>query len=169
MDIKRVRLLVVMDGSEASERALRYVTRVVGGRRNFRVCLMYALPPMPPALLEFGGARRPGEQESLEEALRRRQRQWVVEAKRQAKPALDRARGILRKAGMAPGRLAAKFLDPPMRGRMVEEILDQARARRCRGIVIGRESMSWLRELVDGDLAQELVRAAKGFTVWVVE
>jgi hypothetical protein len=29
--------------------------------------------------------------------------------------------------------------------------------------------MSWLREFVDGDLAQELVRAAKGFTVWVVE
>jgi nucleotide-binding universal stress UspA family protein len=169
MDIKRVRLLAVMDGSDASERALRYVTRVVGGRRNFRVCLIYALPPMPPALLEFGGAPRPREEEPPEAALRRRQRQWMAGAKRQARPALDRARGILRKAGMAPGRLAAKFLDPLMRGHIVEEILSQARARRCRGIVVGRESMSWLRELVDGDLAQEVVRAAKGFTVWVVE
>jgi nucleotide-binding universal stress UspA family protein len=158
-----------MDGSEASERALRYVTRVVGGCRCFRVCLMFALPPVPPELLEFGGARRPGEEEPLTDALRQRQRQWRTDAKRQARPALNRARGILRKAGMAPGRLAAKFLHTVDRGHIVDEILAQARARRCRGIVIGRESMSWLRELVYGDLAQELVRAAKGFTVWVVE
>lgn len=167
MDIKRVRLLVVMDGSEASERALRYVSRVVGGRRNFRVCLLHVLPPVPPALLEFGGAQRPGEEAPLTEALRRRQREWMTEVKRLARPALDRARGILRKAGLAPGRLEAKCLLE--QGNIVEEILAQARARRCRGIVIGRESMSWLRELVYGDLAQELVRASKGFTVWVVE
>ena len=169
MDIKRVRLLVVMDESEASERALRYVTRVVGGRRNFRVCILHALPPLPPALLEFGGAQRPGEEGSLKKALRQRQRQWIAAAKAAARPALYRARGILRKAGLAPGRLAAKFLDPLERGHIVDEILAQARARQCRGIVIGRQSMSWLRELVDGDLAQELVRASKGFTVWVVE
>lgn len=169
MDIKRVRLLVVMDESEASERALRYVTRVVGGRRNFRVCLLHVLPPVPPALLEFGGAQRPGEEEPLETALRQRQREWIAGAKDAARPALYRAHGILRKAGLAPGRLAAKFLDPLERGHIVEEILAQARMRRCRGIVLGRQSMSWLRELVDGDLAQALVRAAKGFTVWVVE
>jgi nucleotide-binding universal stress UspA family protein len=169
MDIKRVRLLVVMDGSEASERVLRYVTRVVGGRRNFRVCLLHVLQPLPPALLEFGGAQRPGEEEPLEAALRQRQREWIVATKDAARPALYRAHGILRKAGLAPGRLAAKFLDPLERGHIVEEILTQARRRRCRGIVVGRESMSWLRELMDGDLAHELVRAAKGFTLWVVE
>jgi nucleotide-binding universal stress UspA family protein len=41
--------------------------------------------------------------------------------------------------------------------------------RKCDTVVIGRKSLSWLRELIDGDPAEELVRRGKGFTIWVVE
>ena len=49
------------------------------------------------------------------------------------------------------------------------EILKIARGRKCHTVVIGRQSLSWFRELVQGDLAEEIVRRGKGFTIWVVE
>jgi hypothetical protein len=36
-------------------------------------------------------------------------------------------------------------------------------------VVIGRDSLSWLGELIHGDPAEELVEQGKGFTIWVVE
>ena len=36
-------------------------------------------------------------------------------------------------------------------------------------LIIGTESLSWLGELIHGDLAEELVGQGKGFTIWVVE
>jgi len=49
------------------------------------------------------------------------------------------------------------------------EILRLARARKCDTVVIGKKSLSWLRELIDGNPAEELVRQGKGFTIWVIE
>jgi hypothetical protein len=41
--------------------------------------------------------------------------------------------------------------------------------RKCDTVVIGRDSLSWLGELIHGDPVEELVRQGKGFTIWVVE
>jgi hypothetical protein len=50
------RLLVVLDDSVASRRAVKYVGKFVGKRRGFRVCLVQVLPPLPPELQEHGGS-----------------------------------------------------------------------------------------------------------------
>jgi nucleotide-binding universal stress UspA family protein len=62
-----------------------------------------------------------------------------------------------------------RFFDPVDGHNAAEEILKVARARNCYTMVIGRQSLSWIRELVQGDLAEEVVRRGKGFTIWVVE
>ena len=53
--------------------------------------------------------------------------------------------------------------------RATDEILGLARLHKCDTVVIGRDSLSWLVELIHGDPAEELVRQGKGFTIWVVE
>ena len=67
---KDSRLLVVIDGSDVSIRAARYVGTFIGRRRQFRVCLVHVLPPLPPALREHGGSSNTLEEKRLGMALR---------------------------------------------------------------------------------------------------
>jgi hypothetical protein len=54
------RILIAIDDSDASYHAVTYVGSIIGGREDFRVCLLHALPPLPRELLEFGGSSDPG-------------------------------------------------------------------------------------------------------------
>ena len=48
-------ILIAVDNTEASHRAVHYVAAMLGGRRGFHVRLLHVLPPFPPELLECGG------------------------------------------------------------------------------------------------------------------
>ena len=52
-------LLLVLDESPETKRAVTYVIRVLGRRRGFRVCIAYILPEPHPRFLENGGAGIP--------------------------------------------------------------------------------------------------------------
>jgi nucleotide-binding universal stress UspA family protein len=165
------RLLVVVDESSSSKRAVEYVARVLASRRGFQVCLAYFLPQLPPALLEFGGTEDPDKEWQLDAQLKTEQRQWIAAARKEAQPALNWAWTKLRRAGLPAGSLATKFSDP-FRGQnsLSEEILELARRNKCRTIVVGRRSLPWLRRLTAGkDLAETLVQQGRGLALWVVE
>jgi nucleotide-binding universal stress UspA family protein len=48
-------------------------------------------------------------------------------------------------------------------------VLLLARERQCRTVVVGHSAHSWFRGLRGGHLAEQLVRSAKGFAVWVID
>ena len=163
------RLMIVVDESPVSKRAIEYVGNVVSRRRGFHVCLVHTLPSVPPELLEFGGAENPAEEKRLDKNLKISQQQWISKVRKKAKHALDQASVILRNAGLSARILETKLLDPRDKRNTVDEILQLARTCGCSTIVLGRESLSWLRELVQGDVVENVVRRAKGLTIWVVE
>ncbi len=165
------RLLLVVDDSPSSKAAVHYVAKVLGHRRGFQVCLSHFLPPLPPILLEFGGSENPEKERQLDTQLRRDQQQWIETARKKAEPALDWARGRLRKAGLPATSLTARFSDPADEQDSASlEILDQARRNGCRTIVVGRRSLPWYRRITAGkDLAKQLVEQGKNLTVWIVE
>jgi len=45
-------MLIAVDDSEASDRAVTYGGKIIGGRRDFRMCLLRALSALPQELLE---------------------------------------------------------------------------------------------------------------------
>jgi K+-sensing histidine kinase KdpD len=63
----------------------------------------------------------------------------------------------------------AQFWVSVNREDLVNDIVDAGRTSGCRTIVVGRDSFSWLKRVLRRHVADELVRKAKGFTVWVVE
>ena len=83
--------------------------------------------------------------------------------------ALDRANTVLRRGGLAHGAIEAHYCYLVDASRATREILGLARSRKCDTVVIGRDSLSWLSELIHGDPAEEIIRQGKGFTIWVVE
>lgn len=166
---KDTRLLIVLDDSKASKRAVEYVGKVVGKRRGFRICLVHVLPPLPPQLLEHGGSEDPAKEARLEIDLKAEQRRWISAAKKASQKGLDEARGILRKAGIASGAVQALFCEPGEGLETADAILNMARGCRCRTVVVGRHSVSWLHELFSQELSEELLRHGKGFCIWAIE
>ena len=165
------RLLLVVDASPSSKSAVEYLAKVLGHRRGFQVCLAHFLKPLPPILLEFGGAENPDQERQLDAQLHRDQQRWIDSAKRKAEPALSWARGRLRQAGLPATSLSTQFSDPAHEhDNGSDEILELARRNSCRTIVVGRSSLSWLKRITAGKgLAEKLVQQGKGLTIWIVE
>jgi hypothetical protein len=120
-------------------------------------------------MMEFAGAKGSGKEEWLEARLRASRALWVSTAKRKASGSLELAYADLRRAGFARGEIEVHFCYPNDKRNAPKEILTLARERGCHTIVVGRRSLSWLREFLQTNPADELVRLGKGFTIWVVE
>ncbi len=165
------RLLVVVDESSSSKRAVEYVARMLARRRGFQICLACFLLPLPPMLLEFGGAEDPQKERQLDRELHTEQQQLIATARKKAQPALNWACATLRTAGLPASSLTTQFSDPAREQSSVSgEILELARMNKCRTIVAGRRSLPWLRRLAGGkDLTEKLVQQGEGFTLWIVE
>ncbi len=144
--MKNTKLLVVVDESAATKRALEYVAQVASRRRDFRVCLAHALPSPPPELVEFRGAEKA--------RLRAYQRRWISAVEMTEQRALDRANAVLRRGGLAARAIEAHYCNLVDASRATQEILRFARSRKCDTVVIGKKSLSWLGELIHGDPAK---------------
>ncbi|MGD0466893.1 MAG: universal stress protein [Terriglobales bacterium] len=165
------RLLVVVDESSSSKAAVEYVARVLRRRRGFQLCLAHFLPPLPPMLLEFGGAEDPDKERRLDAQLKTDQQQWIAAARKKAEPALNWARARLQKAGLPATSLTTQFSDPASgQDSVSEEILELARRNKCRTIVMGHRSLPWLRRITAAkDPTERLVQQGKNLTLWIVE
>jgi hypothetical protein len=163
------KLLIVVDKSLASMRAVSYVARLLGGRRGFRICLAHTLPRPPAEMLGFGGVEEQGKEEWLEARLRASRHLWASAAKRKASVSLEHAYAELRHAGFARGAIEVRFCCPSDKQTAPKEILRMARECGCQTIAVGRRSLSWLRRFLEINPADELVRLGKGSTFWVVE
>lgn len=79
-------ILIAVDDSEASYRAVTYVGSIMRGGEGFRVCLLHALPPLPRELLEFGGSGDPQHEEREEMHLHTEQARWSEAAAQAGEP-----------------------------------------------------------------------------------
>ncbi len=163
------RLLVVIDGSDASIRAVRYVGTFIGRRRQFRVCLVHVLPPLPPALREHGGSSDALEEKRLDLALRAEQDRLIATTKKRMQKNLDQASTMLRKGGVTVAAVQTLFCEPGEPDETADTLLKMATECQCHTIVVGRRSISWFHELFSHDISEELLRKSNGFCIWAVE
>ncbi|MGC2230493.1 MAG: universal stress protein [Candidatus Acidiferrum sp.] len=159
--MKNSKLLVVVDESRATTKALQYVARTAAGRPNIRVCLAHSFLSPPRQLIEYRGAEK-GRLKAFES-------RWISADAKTEQRALARANAVLCRGGLSRDAIEAHYCYLIDGSRATKEILRLARARKCDTVVVGKKSLSWLEELIDGNLAEELVRHGKGFTIWVIE
>lgn len=134
------RILLAVDESPASERAVAYVAEMSAGRPEQYVHLVHVTAPGEPA----------SETEASKQLLSAMQAQLVA-------------------AGIQDDHVDKGMLTVPNQEDFVDALLDAARDQSCDTIVVGRTSLPWYREAFHHHPADELVRRAKGFTLWVVE
>ena len=166
---KMMRLLLVVDESPASTRAIQHVGKFLGCRRGFQIHLLYLLPPLPPELLEFGGAEDPRREEQLDAELRHSQEKWIASARVSAEPVLNEAEKSLRKAGISSRNIRSEFSYPTEPREAARTILEQAQAKKCCTVVIGRKAHSWFRKITSGDVAERVLQLATDISLWIVQ
>jgi hypothetical protein len=162
-------MLIAVDDSEASYRAVAYVGSIIGGRQDFRVCLLHASPPLPRELLEFGGSSDPQQEEREEARIHAEQARWIEAVTQAAEPVFTRARDILQEAHVPADVVETQIMDTVNTQDTVLDILEAARTRHCGTVVVGRESLHGLKALVTSHVGDTLIRQAHDLTVWVVE
>jgi nucleotide-binding universal stress UspA family protein len=161
----RHNILIAVDDSGATDRALTYVASIIGTHRHFRAHLVHVAPILP-KLLEFGGNENGQLEENREAEIAEARARYLEDL---VQSAFAKARAILQHPGVAVGAVKTHVVSTISGEDVIRNLLEVAQTNTCDTIVVGRQSHSWLRELVQHHLADELIRKAAGFTMWVVE
>ncbi len=161
------RLLVAMDDSEASHKAVAYVSAMIDGRPGYHVCVLHGIPPAPP--LEHGGSEDPLLEKILDANLQKKRAEWIKREQQSAQPMLEKAKAVLRSAQVAEDAMTTRFASASNADTLVSEILEAAQAENSDTIVVGRETFTGLDRIFKHHVADDLIRRGHGYTVWVVE
>ncbi len=164
----RERILVGVDESEASDRAIAYVGEIAAKCGSFEVTILHILQPLPPRLLEFRGAESPHDERQLKDELDDKQSGWLDEQRRRAQQTVEKASAALRATGVAADQIQVKLSEHKSGESVAEHLLAQAKKNDCHTVVTGRGAFSWVKEMFRSHLADELVRQGEGFSIWIV-
>lgn len=144
-------ILIAVDASDNSRRAVSYVGRMLGGKNGFKVTLLHVIPDP-----EEDYFRDEGEKQV-----------WLNEYRRKSDEVLNDYRNMLIQAGFSEG---AVDMNMPLRycPSMAECILLERDSRRYGTIVVGRQGLSRKEEFLFGSISSKIVNHARNCTVWVV-
>lgn len=160
------RILIAVDGSEHSARALHYVGTLLRDTRDVQITLFHVLKPMPRALLEHGGSEDPAEEIRLAKKLQEDQENWIRTESVFESPILVTALELFGKTGFPLNRVTLKF---GHEDDIAHTILDEARTGGYGTIVMSRHASRAIKRFFGGSITDQLLRDAAGFTLWIVE
>ena len=164
-----IRLLVVVDASEESARALQYVGKILVGRNRVDIHLTYISPHLEAALLESGGAEGAEREEQVESTVRAEQSRRMAMSDKKAWQILDAAQAMLQEEGVAATHIHSSVSSPLDARAAADEVILLARDQQCKTVVVGHRAHTWFSGFGHGHLAEHLVRSADGFAIWVID
>jgi nucleotide-binding universal stress UspA family protein len=163
-----LRILLAVDGSEHSERAVRYVAKLVGRQPDCRVHLLHVVEPMPPAALETRGSNDPAEEDRQGAALEAAERRWIEEHASGSTQMLEALRAILLEAGLGAEQVSTGARAPMPEDKVADVLLAEARAQGHGTIVVGRRALPWYREMFARHVGDALLEHLEGRALWVI-
>lgn len=161
-----MRILLAVDESENSQRAVHYVGSLLHGTPDTAVTLFHVLKPMPRELLEHGGSEDPAAEAQLGVQLRHEQEAWFEKEGESKSHVLKKACETLTQSGFDRSRVALRY---GHEDDIARNILEEARSGHHETIVVGRHGTSRVKRLFGGGVTDQLLRDARGFAIWVVE
>ncbi|MGA8259271.1 MAG: hypothetical protein WB783_03575, partial [Arenicellales bacterium] len=154
----------------AAHCAVRYVGRIIDGRRDFEVTLYHRLPQFLPELREHGGSEDPDRETELGRELSRLIAAWVSGLSSEFLPTLDKLKNVLLEARLTPGAIAYCIDKEVFPGEDLAGALRRvARERDCNTIALAREHLPGIQEFFAHHTSDDLVREGTGIAVWVIE
>ncbi len=159
------KILVAVDDSEQSLRAVHYVGSLLRDARDVGVTLFHALKPMPRELMEHGGSEDPDVEDRLGAQLRKEQQEWVRSEGALEYPILLKALERLGQTGFPIDHVTMKF---GHERDIADTIIDEARTGGYGTVVVTRQGTSGAKRLFGNGIADRLLRDLSGVVIWVL-
>ena len=150
--VKDKHLLIAVDESDSSRRAVLYVADFLGGFPGFTVTLLRIIPSPEEDFFE-------NEEE---------QNKWTAERLEAANRMLGNYREILIQSGFTEDKVRVRACVEESRS-FSDAILETRCDLTCCTIVVGRHHKSKTEEFLFGSTSNKLIHEAKNCAVWVVE
>lgn len=145
-------ILVAVDETESSKRAVLYVADILGGFPGFRVTLMSVIPEPEEDFFENAEERTAWTKKKLEDA----------------NHLLENYRQILIQSGFPKNKVLFRACVGDA-AELAEAILETRCDLTCCTVVVGRHHKSKTEEFLFGSTSSKLIHEAKNCAVWVVE
>ena len=145
-------ILIAVDDSENSQRAVSYVGRVLACAQSYHITLLHVIPEP---------------EEDYFPDLRNRNR-WLDRYRQKMTALLEAYRRELIERGFSEDNVAVR-LKLKFCPSMAECILSEREKLHCGTIVVGRQGLSRSEEFLFGSISSKIVTHARNCTVWVVE
>jgi len=145
-------ILIAVDDSDNSRRAVSYVAQLLGGVGGFKVAILHVIPE---AEEDYFGTTDEKEK-------------WLSRYTQKVEAMLEHYRQILIQAGFDASDVSVRS---PLRycPSMAECILAERDETEYHTLVVGRQGISRSEEFLFGSVSSKIVNHAKNCTVWVVE
>ena len=145
-------ILLAVDTSENSLRAVSYVSQMIGGLEGFNIIFLHVINPP-----EEDYFPTPTEHDK-----------WLHQYRLKIESLLEKYRQILIQDGFDPKVLALRIV-LSYHSSIAECIIEEQNRLGCSTIVVGRQGLSRSEEILFGSVSSKLVGHAKSCTVWIVE
>ena len=145
-------VLIAVDDSDNSRRAVNYVGQLLAGDRQCRITLLHIIPEP--------------EEDFFPDL--RDQNRWLSRYRRKMTALLEAHRNELIENGFQAGDVDV-LLKQRFCPSMAECILKERQKLACDTIVVGRQGLSRSEEFLFGSISSKIVTHARNCTVWVVE
>ena len=159
------KVLIVVDDSEQSIRAMHYVGSLLRETQDVSVTLFHVLNPMPRELMEHGGSENPEVEDHLGKQLRKDQEEWVRAEGAIEYPILVKALDRLGQTGFPLDRVTLKF---GHERDIADTIVDEAKSGGYGTIVVTRHGPSSTKRLFSSGITDRLVRELSGVALWIL-
>ena len=158
-------VLIAVDGSRNSLRAVEYAGRVFAPNPEARLVLFHVLAAVSHMNLDKKEVKtidtRKAERPDLAGLY------WRLEDEKRISKFFGEAAEVLTQAGVQPEQIKSKF--SVKKGEIADAILEEVKLGHYETLVLGRRGLSRVREFFLGSVSTELVREARGCAVCVVE
>lgn len=159
------KILVAVDDSDPSIRAVHYVGSLLRDAHDVGVTLFHVLKPMPRELMEHGGSEIPEIEDHLGAQLRKDQDAWVRREGAVEYPILLKALEQLGQTGFPLDRVTLKF---GHERDIADTIVDEARSGGYGTIVVTRHGTSGPKRLFGNGITDRVLRELSGVAIWVM-
>lgn len=158
------KILIAIDGSDASMKGLRYVSETVEGCKDVKITLLSILPEVSKGLEDLLGPdyinAMPGFKEKVVNI-----EQLKHQREDEMRTALERGRELLKKAGIPEENIDIKVRNK--REGIARDILKEVEEGGYDTVVVGRRGVTGA--FFMGSVSDKIVKYAKNCAVWVID
>jgi nucleotide-binding universal stress UspA family protein len=157
------KMLIALDDSPHTTKAVEYVAQQFAGSADLEVELVHVLPNLPAIFWDEGHILSEDEKQDRKKVVDK----WIADRKAKMAPAFKRAIDTLTGNGIKPQQITTKSLSDSTD--VAESILEEAKDGGYRTIVVGRRDIASGKHPLIGSVSSKIIAQGSGVAVTIVE